>query len=61
MVEKFTIKIIAAPALFYWSSSVFAHDNHGLLGPHWHATDAWGFVALAATVAVAVWLTRGDK
>jgi hypothetical protein len=61
MVKLLTTKLIAAPALFYWSGGVLAHENHGLSGPHWHATDAWGFVALAAMVAVAIWLTRGDE
>ena len=28
-----------------------AHDGHGHGGAHWHATDAWGFVALAVAVA----------
>jgi hypothetical protein len=36
-----------------------AHEGHGLEGPHWHATDAWGFVALAVVVgAVALWQRR---
>jgi hypothetical protein len=37
-----------------------AHSGHGPTGAHWHATDAWGFVALGvAAVAVALWLLRG--
>ena len=36
-------------------SSTFAHEGHGLFGSHWHATDALGFVAVAAVVVVAVW------
>jgi hypothetical protein len=35
-----------------------AHDGHGLFGAHWHATDAWGFVALIGAAAMALWLTR---
>ena len=42
-------------------SSVFAHDGHGLVNAHWHATDAWGFVVLGVMLAVAVWLSRGGK
>jgi hypothetical protein len=38
-----------------------AHDGHGLSGAHWHASDAWGYVALAVAVAVGVWLSRGKK
>ena len=36
----------------------FAHEGHGLEGPHWHATDTWGFVAIALVVAAAIWLRR---
>jgi len=36
----------------------WAHEGHGLFGSHWHATDALGFVALGALVALAVWLSR---
>lgn len=35
-----------------------AHEGHGLLGTHWHASDVWGFVALGVMVAAAVWLGR---
>ena len=35
-----------------------AHDGHGLLGSHWHATDLWGFVAMGVVLAVAVWHGR---
>jgi hypothetical protein len=35
-----------------------AHEGHGLEGPHWHATDTWGFVAIALVVAAAIWLRR---
>ena len=33
----------------------FAHEGHGLLGSHWHATDALGFVAAGVAVAAAIW------
>ena len=32
-----------------------------MAGSHWHATDVWGFVAVAGVLAVAIWLSRGDK
>ncbi|MDO9147188.1 MAG: hypothetical protein Q7U52_05905 [Hydrogenophaga sp.] len=35
-----------------------AHDGHGLLGSHWHATDALGFLAAAGLIALAVWLSK---
>ncbi len=42
--------LAAAPAL--------AHEGHGLFGTHWHASDAWGFVLLAALVGLAIWSSR---
>jgi hypothetical protein len=35
-----------------------AHDGHGSVGVHWHATDTLGFVVLGAIVAVALWASR---
>ncbi len=32
-----------------------------MAGTHWHATDAWGFVALAGMVAMAIWFSNKDK
>lgn len=52
---------LSALALLSTSSLAFAHDNHGLQGSHWHATDVLGFVALSAAIAVALWLSRGGK
>ena len=51
-------QFIAAFALFTWATSAFSHDGHGFSGIHWHATDVWGFLAVAAMVAVAVWLSK---
>lgn len=42
--------VAALPAL--------AHEGHGLLGSHWHATDALGFVGVAALVGLAIWMSR---
>lgn len=44
---------LTAPAL--------AHEGHGLFGSHWHATDAWGYAALALAMALTLWLFRGKK
>ena len=44
-----------------WATGAHAHDGHGLTGGHWHASDAWGFVAFAVMVAVAIWSSRGGK
>ncbi|MFM9916445.1 MAG: hypothetical protein ACKVOX_11605 [Rhizobacter sp.] len=41
------------------ASPAFSHEGHGLgSGSHWHASDAWGYLALAAVVAVSVWAGR---
>ena len=38
-----------------------AHEGHGLPGAdHWHATDVFGYIALAALVG-AVWWWSGRK
>lgn len=49
--------LISLPALLT-AGLALAHDGHGLLGSHWHATDALGFVGVLALLAVAVWLSR---
>jgi hypothetical protein len=48
-------KIFAIKGGFY-ALPTLAHDGHGWIGGHWHASDAFGFVALA--VAVALCLSR---
>jgi hypothetical protein len=58
MKQLFTIKFIAACTGILGAAPAFAHEGHGLAGVHWHATDTWGFVAVAAMVAVAIWLSR---
>ncbi|MFT7402753.1 MAG: hypothetical protein ACI83N_002357 [Hydrogenophaga sp.] len=40
------------------SLPALAHEGHGLFGSHWHATDVLGFVAAAAAVALAIWLSK---
>ena len=58
---KITIKKIATYALSTGATAVFAHENHGMDGSHWHATDVWGFMALGGMMVVAIWLSRGGK
>jgi hypothetical protein len=55
------IKNAAASAMAALSTTVLAHDGHGLSGSHWHSTDALGFVALALAIGAALWLFRDDK
>jgi len=40
------------------TSLALAHEGHGLSGAHWHATDALGYVVLAAIVGIALWAAR---
>lgn len=48
-------------ALLAFATGAHAHPGHGLLeSSHWHASDAWGFLLVAALVALAIWLSRGD-
>ena len=56
--NKFTTRFVAACTGSVGCAASFAHDGHGMAGMHWHATDAWGFVAVAVMVAVAIWLSR---
>ncbi|MCM2340315.1 hypothetical protein [Rhodoferax sp.] len=55
------LQLLPALTLLSTSGLALAHDNHGLQGSHWHATDVWGFVALGGAIAVAIWLSRGGK
>jgi hypothetical protein len=54
-------RVAALAATAFSAPLALAHEGHGLHGPHWHATDAWGFVAVGALVMLAVWLSRGGK
>ncbi len=38
---------------------VFAHEGHGMEGvSHYHATNAWGFLAAVAVGVVVWWMGR---
>ena len=52
------MRIALVSALAALPLAAAAHDGHGLAGPHWHATDPWGFVVLAAVAAAAIWWRR---
>jgi hypothetical protein len=54
-------KLTAACASLCLPLMAAAHDGHGLQGPHWHASDTVGFVALAVLAAGALWLGRGQR
>ena len=55
------LKIIACSAMAIRAGAAFSHDGHAMAGSHWHATDVWGFAAMACVLAVAIWLSRGGK
>ncbi len=52
---------LAAAVLASLAGPALAHEGHGLVGGHWHTTDVWGFIALAAAVAIALWFSRSGK
>jgi hypothetical protein len=51
-------KSLLTTALASSALAAHAHEGHGLFGSHWHATDVLGFVAVAALVGVAIWMSR---
>jgi hypothetical protein len=64
MNRSYTIKFIAVQAIITPASIVFAHDGHGLDffgSSHWHVSDTVGLIALAAIIALTLWLSRGSK
>lgn len=61
MKSFFAIKNIASSTLYIWAGAAFSHENHGISGAHWHATDVWGFVALGGVVALGIWLSGRGK
>lgn len=55
---KLLTKSLLTTALASSALAAQAHEGHGMFGSHWHATDALGFVAVAALVGVAIWMSR---
>ena len=58
MKKQITINLIAACAGITRTTSLLAHDGHGLEAVHWHATDTLGFVTVACLAAAVIWLSR---
>ena len=52
------MKTLTGLAMALAAPLALAHEGHGQALPHWHATDAMGFVVLAAVVAAALWASR---
>ena len=61
MKNQTALKLIATCAIGTRAEVLFAHENHGMSGTHWHATDAWGFVALGVLAVLAFWLHHNRK
>ena len=55
------IKLIAVCAIAIRAGAALAHEGHAMAGSHWHASDVWGFAAMACVLAAAIWLSRGGK
>ena len=58
---KLAPKFLLVTLINLSATATYAHNGHGLVGTHWHATDVLGFVAAVLAVGVAVWLSRGGK
>jgi hypothetical protein len=61
MKKSLTIKLIAIQAAIMTATNIFAHDGHDFQGSHWHASDAFGFIILAAAIVLTLWFGRGGK
>ena len=57
---RFAPRLATTAALLPACTCALAHDGHGLVGSHWHATDTWGFACVALLAALAIWSSR-DK
>ena len=51
---------IAAALLGLAALPAFAHVTGGAT-PHWHASDAWGVLAVIGLTAAAAWLDRRGR
>ncbi|MEJ7929309.1 hypothetical protein WG922_04910 [Ramlibacter sp. AN1015] len=58
---KHAIRSLATSPLALIATGAFAHEGHGLLGAHWHATDAFGLLLVGGLAALAIWWGRGGK
>jgi hypothetical protein len=61
MNKLLTIKLIAIQVTITPATSILAHEIHGLIDTHWHASDVFGFVILAAAIGLTLWFSRGGK
>jgi hypothetical protein len=57
-IPKNALLLIAACAI---STRAAAHNGHGMIGAHWHATDTLGFILLLNAIAAVVWFIGRGK
>ena len=51
------LSLLSALSLTAW-----AHEGHGIEGAsHYHATDVWGFIGVAAVATLLWWFTGRGK
>jgi hypothetical protein len=55
------MKQLFSLALCLAALPALAHDGHGLLSSHWHASDTLGFVGVGLLFALAIWLSKGGQ
>jgi hypothetical protein len=55
------LQLIAVCAGITTAGVAFAHDGHGLIGSHWHATDVWGFALVGALAVLGAWFSGRGK
>jgi hypothetical protein len=46
---------LLAASLAAAAGTAAAHEGHGEVGPHWHATDVWGFLFIVIVLAAIAW------
>ena len=46
------LRSTAALSMLAVNAAAWAHEGHGMEGGHWHATDIWGLLAVAAAAAL---------
>ena len=62
MTSRLLLRLISLFALLACTVPTWAHEGHGMDdASHYHATDVWGFVVMAALMAVVWWFTGRGK
>ena len=55
------LRLLPAAAFTLLCAPAYAHPGHGAAHEwHWHASDTYGFLVVAALAGLAIWLSRGD-